>query len=126
MEALFKDYPNPLLIHFLEFGFPLGILGRSNLHSDPYNHHSAQNYPHHVDYYLQMEISHKAIWGPYASPPLEGFHTSLFLSRPKPNSDHQRMIVDLMAPGGRCKFCYLCSNLSYHRSKGPRGCRKKQ
>ena len=60
-----KDYPNPLLIHFPEFGFPLGILGRSNLHSEPYNYPSTQNYPQDVEYYLQTEISHKAIWGPW-------------------------------------------------------------
>ena len=70
------------------------------MHSEPYNHPSAESYPQDVQYYLATEIRHKAIWGPYVHPPLPGFHTSPFLSRPKPNSAHRRMIVDLSWPKG--------------------------
>ena len=73
------SYSNPLLIHYLyEFGFPLGIFGRNNLQSEPYSHPSAQNFPQNVENYLSTEIRHKAIWGPYTSPPLATFHTSPF------------------------------------------------
>ena len=95
-----QDYYNPLLLHFLEFGFPLGILSRRQLKSESYNHPSAENFPQDVDYYLQTEIGHQAIWGRYDHPPLDSFHTSPFLSRPKPNSTHRRMIVDLSWPKG--------------------------
>ena len=124
-----QDYHKPILIHFLEFGFPLGILGRNNLQSEPYNHPSAPNYPQDVEHYLNTEISHKAIWGPYDSPPLSAFHTSPFLSRPKPNSAHRCMIVDRSWPqGASVNFATsshvlsLCSKLSNNRSNGSLGC----
>ena len=105
-----KDYHNPLLVQFLEFGFPLGLFSTSHLQSEPYNHASANNFPDDVAHYLQTEIQHKAIWGPYDNPPIP-LHLSPFLSRPKPNSDHRHMIIDLSWPKGHSVNSATCTNI---------------
>ena len=64
----FKGYPIQLLIQFLEFGFPLGLFSRSQLHSEPYNHALANNFPEDAAHYLQTEVDHKAICLPSYSP----------------------------------------------------------
>ena len=48
-----QGYPNPLLIHFLEF--PLGLFSRSQLHSEPYNHALANNFPEDVAHYYKLK-----------------------------------------------------------------------
>ena len=67
-------------------------------HSD--NHSSAKAYPNDINAYLQEEIAHKAILGPYTQPPLAGLHRSPFMSREKPDSPHRRVIIDLSFPHG--------------------------
>ena len=86
------DKQLPLLVRF---GFPLDFNREAQLvnHSD--NHSSAKAYPNDINAYLQEEIAHKAILGPYTQPPLPGLHRSPFMSREKPDSPHRRVIIDL-------------------------------
>ena len=67
-------------------------------------------FPEDVDHYLATEIKHKAIWGPYDSPPIP-LYVSPFLSKPKPNSDHRRMIIDLSWPKGHSVNSATCTNI---------------
>ena len=92
------DYYDEQLVECLEFGFPVGIHPRVPLQSQAYNHSTALQYPDHVQHYLDTEVRHLAMHGPYDSPPLPGLHTSPMLSRPKPNSANRRIIVDLSWP----------------------------
>ena len=64
------------------------------------NHHSALQYHDHVSRYIQDEIEHKAIVGPFQQPPFP-CHISPFLTRDKPNSLNRRVILDLSFPPGR-------------------------
>lgn len=93
-----QDYPNELLVHFLEFGFPLGLSYNVPLQSRPYNHPTATQYKADIHHYLTTETRHSAIWGPFPTPPLPDFHTSPMLTRDKPGSNHRRVIVDLSWP----------------------------
>ena len=92
------DVQLPLLVRF---GFPLDFDRNSSLESHPENHTSAKNFPDHVHAYLREEISYKAILGPFDQPPLEGLHTSPFMTREKSNSTNRRVIIDLSFPHGR-------------------------
>ena len=65
-----------------------------------------------IQHYLDTEVKHIAIYGPYDTKPIEGLHTSPLLIRPKPKSDHRRVKVDLSGPEHemqceRVGICYM-------------------
>ena len=109
-----QAYPNPLWLHYLEFWFPLGLFSCSE-HCEPYNNASANNFPGDVTHYLQTELRHTTVWGPYDSPPIP-LHTTPFLSRPKPSSEHRRMIIDLSWPKGAIVNSATCTNIHVNAS----------
>ena len=84
---------------FIKFGFPLDVDRSQTFKSDQINHQSAKKFPQHVDYYIQEEIKHGAMLGPFSSPPIP-LHTSPFLTREKSGSENRRVIVDLSWPKG--------------------------
>ena len=98
-RQLCSNYHDPLLLDYLEFGFPLCI-DRSKLKFTEFvdNHHSAVNFPHDMDAYFTKELSHKAIVGPCINLPFKVHHSPM-LSRPKVN-DTRRVIVNLSHPYG--------------------------
>ena len=91
------DKQLPLLVRF---GFPLDFNREAQLVSHLDNHSSAKAYPSDIEAYLQEEIAHKAILGPYTEPLLPGLHRSPFMSREKPDNPHRRIIIDLSFPHG--------------------------
>ena len=50
--------------------------------------------------FLNTEISHKAIVGPYTATPLSQLQCSPMLTRPKATTNKRRIIVDLSWPRG--------------------------
>ena len=60
------DWQLPLLI---KYGFPLDFDRNSNTNFDKVNHKSAIEYPDHVTTYLQEELQHRAMLGPFPTPP---------------------------------------------------------
>ena len=50
--------------------------------------------------YLEEEIKHKAVLGPFDEPPIKNLHISAMMTREKPNSAHRRVIIDLSFPHG--------------------------
>ena len=91
------DWQLPLLI---KFGFPLDFNRDSVVTSHDINHKSATEYPDHVSVYLEEELRHQAILGPFNHPPIGKLHTSPFMTRDKPNSENRRVIIDLSWPQG--------------------------
>ena len=91
------DWQLPLLI---KFGFPLDLDRDSRITSQNINHKSAIEYPDHVSVYLEEELRHQAILGPFEHPPINHLHTSPFMTRDKPNSENRRVNVDLSWPLG--------------------------
>ena len=69
----------------------------------------------HVETYIQEEIKHGAILGPFHHKSI-ALHVSPFMTRDKPDSDTRRTIVDLSWPKGQsvnygvAKGMYLESN----------------
>ena len=97
-----------LVLNGVRYGFPLQYTGgpkSSSSHetnSTPVpNHSSATRYPEAVDHYLAIEVEKGAMVGPFQTPPfIPWCYTSPLMSRPKPNSEERRIIVDLSFPEG--------------------------
>ena len=79
------DYWDDQLVDLLEFGFPLDFDRSLKLISVEDNHKSAKDYEEHVNHYLQEELDHGAILGPFKSKPIN-LHVSPFMTRDKPDS----------------------------------------
>ena len=87
-----------LLLHLLEFGFPLDFNRGSKLNCDYKNHSSATDNPRDVEAYLMEELQHGAIMGPFDEIPIPNCHFSPFMTREKSGSQNRRVIVDLSWP----------------------------
>ena len=75
------------------------------------SHPSALQFPDHVTAYLQDEIQHQAIFGPFKNKPFgEITHISPFITRNKQDSDKRRVIIDLSWPIGASVNCRTDSN----------------
>ena len=99
-RALSKDYKINRVVDFVEYGFPLSIDHSKLVHTTEItNHKSALFFPEAVDNYLEAEIGHSAIVGPFEDAPFNSLHVSLMMARPK--ADRSRsLIVDLSWPQG--------------------------
>ena len=93
------NFQDQLLLEYLEYGFPL-CADRSSIAFGQLveNHPSANNFPEDVDIYLNKELRHQTIVGPFKQIPFPVHYSSL-LSRPKPG-DSRRIIVKLSHPAG--------------------------
>ena len=60
-------------------------------------HASENDYHSHIETYLQTEMEHKSVIGPYDKPP-HATHVSPFMSREKLDCDNRRIIIDLSWP----------------------------
>ena len=103
------DWHLPLL---LRYGFPMDFKGtHEDLISCSDSHPSALQFPDHVTAYLQDEIHHQAIFGPFKHKPFgEITHISPFITRNKQDSDKRRVIIDLSWPIGASVNCRTDSN----------------
>ena len=97
-KKVFKNYWDQQLIHLVEFGFPLDFNRNSVLSHDGKNHSSAVDFPSDVQVYLNEEIEHGAIMGPYDVNPIPNSHVSPFMTREKPNASNRCVIIDLSWP----------------------------
>ena len=97
---ILKTYHDPQLFDYLRFGFPLSVNYDTFQHSSGIaNHASATNFPKDVDIYIQTELHHSALAGPFKTMPFKPLHCSPLLSRPK-EGDSRRIIVNLSYPEG--------------------------
>ena len=94
------DYWDQQLVDLLHYGFPLDFDRSQSLQSTFNDHASAQQFPDHVDKYIQTEIDYGAMMGPFQRLPFD-CHISPFLTREKQNSINRRVIVDLSFPVGQ-------------------------
>ena len=75
------------------------------------SHTSATEYPEDIKYYIETERKFAAIAGPYKEPPFgDNTHVSPFMSRPKPDSDKRRVIIDLSWPKNGSVKCQNVPN----------------
>ena len=81
-------FPDKSLIDLLEFGFPASYESTDQPVTGLVNHSSSRAHPQHVDHYIDTELSHQAMLGPFSSPPFsQWFRTNPLLTRPKQDSD---------------------------------------
>ena len=109
------------LIDFIQFGFPLGYHGPTAHTPDPINHASALNFPQHVDEFIQQELKHGALIGPFDHHVFNQWqHVSPMMTRPKSDPQKRRIITDLSYPPDNSINAYIKKNCSmgknYHHS----------
>lgn len=98
-EGYLKNYSDCQILDLIKYGFPLDIVPNYILGESSHdNHPTANQYPEDIDSYLETEIKHGAILGPFEYKPIKDLHCSPMLTRPKPNSTNRRVIVDLSWP----------------------------
>lgn len=86
---------------FLRYGWPVGYELDSPPTSVEENHHSGQQHLTHVRNFIQKELGHGAIIGPFTNPPFHPWtRISPILTRPKKDSTDRRIIIDLSFPKG--------------------------
>ena len=88
------DYWDKQLVDLLEFGFPLDFDRNSELHSTEENHASGREHAYDMECYIQEELKHGAMLGPFDQKPIL-LHISPFLTREKPDSEVRCTIIDL-------------------------------
>ena len=84
----------------MEFGWPIGYMSPAVPQSILQNHASSLAFPAHVDHFIDTELKHDALIGPFPQthPPFTDVVTSPLMSRPKKNSEHRRIIMDFSFP----------------------------
>ena len=79
------EYRDQQLLQLIRYGFPLDFNRACDIRSEPGNYKSAVDYPSDIDAYIAEEQKYDAILGPYKQKPIDGGHTSPFMTRAKPN-----------------------------------------
>ena len=108
-----QGYWDRQLSLLIKFGFPLDYNREEVLRSQETNHSSAIDSPDDIKAYLDEEMQHDAILGPFDTMPIKEMHISHMMTREKPNAPHRRVIIDLSFPQGQSvntgipKDCYL-------------------
>ena len=94
-----SNYWDQQLCDLLEFGFPLDFDRNCHLISAESNHASAVQNSQHISQFIQEELDHNAMLGPFDSKLID-MHISPLLVRDKQNSSSKRTIMDLSWPKG--------------------------
>ena len=94
LEQSISGYHDQKLFDYIKFGFPLGLnhLPDIKVNAET-NHSSATLHPQAVDQYIEVELNHGALLGPFRDPPHPTFTWSPLMTRPK--GDGRRVILDL-------------------------------
>jgi len=100
-----QAHPNQELVQYfitgLIVGFRIGLTSQAPLYPAKKNMSSALAHPSVVDDYLQVELDHKRISGPFLPSQCQGVHISRFEVIPKGHQPNKwRLIVDLSHPPG--------------------------
>ena len=93
-----EGYHDTTLPDFLEFGWPVNCDLTAMITPTYRNHPSALRFQEDIDFYIATEVSFGALGGPYDRPPFTYLHTSPLMTRPKKDSVHRRVIMDLSWP----------------------------
>lgn len=101
-EIELETYHDKEICHFLRCGWPVGYHLDKPPTSVQENHASARMHDLHVKHYIETELSHNAIVGPFVSSPFQPWtKLSPLMTRPKRESEKRRVIVDMSYPDGQ-------------------------
>ena len=82
------------LLDYIKFGFPLGLNDLPDIKVNAQsNHSSATLHPQAVDQYIELELNHGALLGPFRDAPHPAFTWSPLMTRPKGKC--RRVMLDL-------------------------------
>ena len=98
-----RDHPqDEMVIEGIKFGFPIQYCGPPQYQAaDCPNHASAKRFPVQIQNYIDEEVAHGALEGPFNGPPFTPWWvTSPLMTREKTDSEDRRIIVDLSFPDG--------------------------
>ena len=95
-----SDYHDSNLPDYLAFGWPVNYVGGAPLISTPINHATARQFQGDIAFYVATELGHGALAGPFERPPVPNLQVSPLMTRPKRDSQHRRVIMDLSWPRG--------------------------
>ena len=97
-RSFLEGYHDSKLVDFLEFGWPINFDRGQPLISTFVNHPSASSFPAHVQHYIDTELGHGALLGPFSAPAFSTFQCSPLMTAPKKNSAFRRVVMDLSWP----------------------------
>ena len=99
---MLSDYEDKQVCDFLDYGFPIGYLGKIEIGATKIkNHKGATEFPNEVRSYLEKEMAYGAVLGPLQTIPFdEEFRISPLNTVDKKDSDERRVILDLSFPEG--------------------------
>ena len=102
-QVYLQSHPNQDLVNYfldgLTAGFRIGFTTPATLHAAKRNMSSATDHPTVVEDYLQAELDHNRIFGPYSRSQCQNVHVSRFGVIPKQYQTNKwRLIVDLSHP----------------------------
>ena len=102
MKRELSDYHDQKVLEFLQFGWPANRMPSA---LDPTlctgNYASAIKYPQHINHYIEKELRHNAVLGPFTSIPFSSrVGVSPLSTRPKRATAERRTILDLSWPHG--------------------------
>lgn len=100
-ELELSDYHDNELCYFLLFGWPVGFHSDTPPVSVGENHASAKAHMSHLYKFIETELKHQALAGPFTASPFQPWtRLSPLMTREKKDSDSRRVIVDLSFPAG--------------------------
>lgn len=98
-EEALQGYHDIQICEHLKFGWPVGYLKSDPPIAVHMNHKSAVEFPEQIKKFINTELSHNAILGPFQEPPFSPWsRISPLMTRPKKNSIDRRVIIDLSFP----------------------------
>ena len=94
LQQNIDGYHDKKLLDYIKFVFPLGLNDLPDIKVNAQsNHSSATFHPQAVDQYIDLELEHGALLGPFRDPPHPAFTWSPLMTRPK--GEGRRVILDL-------------------------------
>ena len=119
-KLLLHGNENKHLIDLLEFGWPVNYTSKKLPSPTFSNHIEHEDYSEHINKYINIELKHKALLGPFSTDPFTPWcQYSPIMTRAKKSSKDRRIIVNLSHPKGRSvnsgisKGYYLGKQLTY-------------
>ena len=88
------------LVDYIQYGWPINFDRFSPLCPTHRNHPSVERFGADIEHYINSELGHGALVGPFRGPPVPNFHTSPLMTEPKKDAAHRRVIMDLSWPKG--------------------------
>ena len=91
---MLRNYHDQEVIQFLAYGWPINFTGSPSPPVIPRNHRGATDHPQEIRKYLQKEVEHKSVIGPFHEIPFSVAMLSPLNTTDKKDSNEKRIIID--------------------------------